>query len=146
MWDVYAIASGEVIAKKIGDDNAYGNRIYIKHSDGSVTMSAHLDSVVDIGVGDNVTGGSKIGVMGSTGTDNKHLHVSYFEPGVTSYNPENASDGAEFIGKNYRPANTKVSNKYGSDHHHDSLEGGHEGTDYSGKESNLVDNWQDTSR
>ncbi len=146
MWDVYAIASGEVITKKIGDDNAYGNRIYIKHSDGSVTMSAHLDSVVDISVGDKVTGGSKIGVMGSTGTDNKHLHVSYFEPGVTSYNPENASDGAEFISKNYRPANTKVSNKYGSKHHHDSLEGGHEGTDYSGKESNLVDNWQDTSR
>ena len=141
-WGIYSVKDGEVIVIRTGDDNAYGNRIYIKHGDGSVTLYAHLDSVVsDLKVGDRVTGGEKVGVMGSTGTEMRHLHLSYFKPDAESLLPKNTSDPTEFIESGHRPANTKVSNVFGSQHHHKSVDM-HEGIDYSGIEANLIDGWK----
>ena len=141
-WGIYAVKDGQIIVIKTGDDNAYGNRIYIKHEDGSTTLYAHLDSVgSDIKVGDTVTGGDKIGVMGSTGTKDRHLHLSYFKPDVESYVSSNTSDPNKFIEFGSRPANTKVSNTFGSDYHHKSVSK-HEGIDYSGRQDNLLPGWQ----
>ncbi|GGM29472.1 peptidase [Paraliobacillus quinghaiensis] len=46
--------------------NGYGKTIKINHLNGYKTQYAHLKSI-DVNVGDNVSKGNKIGVMGSTG-------------------------------------------------------------------------------
>ena len=69
------------------------------------------------------------------------LHLSYFKPDAESYLPNNTSNPTKFIESDFRPANTKVSNTFGSDYHHKSVSK-HEGIDYSGREDNLLPGWQ----
>ena len=69
---VRAAQSGKVIAA--GWQSSDGNRIEIKHADGTVTTYSHL-SQIRIDVGDRVDGGQRIGSMGSTGNaTGTHLH------------------------------------------------------------------------
>lgn len=71
---VLAAAGGEVIvAKSSGWNGGYGNYVVIKHKN-TQTLYAHLSSV-SVGVGDVVSSGEMIGVIGNTGKSTGiHLH------------------------------------------------------------------------
>ncbi len=70
---VYATAEGRVT--EIGYDPAgYGNFIEMRHPNGMTTLYAHL-SRVDVGSGDAIAPGARIGLVGSTGySTGPHLH------------------------------------------------------------------------
>ena len=63
-YSILASAGGKV--EFAGWINGYGKTIKINHLNGYKTQYAHLESI-DVNVGDNVSKGNKIGVMGSTG-------------------------------------------------------------------------------
>lgn len=72
---IYAAANGRVKEKHYRDD--YGNMLVIEHGDGVFARYAHLDSFAsDINVGDQVTLGQTIGIMGNTASYPipRHLH------------------------------------------------------------------------
>ena len=72
--NVYAIADG-VVESVNAHGTAYGKHVCIKHSDGMVSLYAHLSSVA-VKVGQNIKIGQKVGVMGSTGNaSGVHLHL-----------------------------------------------------------------------
>lgn len=55
-------------------NNSYGNCVKIKHANGMYTLYAHLSNI-NVRLGENVTKGTVIGYMGSTGrTFGAHLH------------------------------------------------------------------------
>lgn len=69
---VFAPAGGTVI--KAGWSGGYGNMIEIDHGNGLTTRYGHL-SKVEIEVGDTITRGQEIGLIGSTGrSTGPHLH------------------------------------------------------------------------
>jgi murein DD-endopeptidase MepM/ murein hydrolase activator NlpD len=70
---VYAAAAGNVIYA--GDQvHGYGNMVVVKHKDGLVTVYAH-NSLLKVHVGDNVTTGQEIALVGDTGRATApHLH------------------------------------------------------------------------
>jgi murein DD-endopeptidase MepM/ murein hydrolase activator NlpD len=71
--DVGAAQAGKVIAA--GWAGAYGQRLEIRHADGTVTSYNHLATLL-VGVGDVVGGGQHIGDVGSTGNvTGSHLHL-----------------------------------------------------------------------
>ncbi|TCJ01796.1 M23 family metallopeptidase [Cytobacillus praedii] len=64
-----------------GYDGSFGNKIVIDHNNGYKTIYAHLSSI-DVNVGQTVSKGSKIGVMGSTGNSTGvHLHFEVYKNG-----------------------------------------------------------------
>lgn len=76
---VAAAADGEVIYA--GPRGNYGNRIEVRHADGSITSYSHL-SGFDARVGDRVTAGQQIARSGSTGNvTGPHLHFEVREGG-----------------------------------------------------------------
>jgi murein DD-endopeptidase MepM/ murein hydrolase activator NlpD len=65
-----------------GNSGSYGKHIKIKHSDGYVTLYAHL-SAISVNNGDSVYQGQKIGEIGSTGrSTGNHLHFEIIKNGV----------------------------------------------------------------
>lgn len=69
---IYATADG--IISTTDYDTSYGKRIIINHGSGYETLYAHLYSYM-VRVGDNVTKGQIIGLMGSSGVSTgPHLH------------------------------------------------------------------------
>ncbi|WP_433959600.1 peptidoglycan DD-metalloendopeptidase family protein [Cytobacillus horneckiae] len=76
---IKAADNGKVISAGWG--NGYGNKVEIDHQNGYRTVYAHLDSI-SVNVGDTVTKGSKLGVMGSTGdSTGVHLHFELYKNG-----------------------------------------------------------------
>ena len=72
--NVYAIADG-VVESVNAHGTAYGKHICIKHSDGMVSLYAHL-SRVSVKVGQKVCRGDLLGIMGATGNvSGAHLHL-----------------------------------------------------------------------
>ncbi len=72
---VYAVAEGNVIVS--GYDNLSGNKIAIKHRDGSVSWYMHLH-VRSVSVGTHVSPRQVIGKVGSTGrSTGPHLHFGF---------------------------------------------------------------------
>ncbi|GAA2478965.1 M23 family metallopeptidase [Streptomyces gobitricini] len=70
---IYAVGSGEVIAS--GPASGYGQWIRILHSDGTVTEYGHMYHR-DVSVGQHVTAGQRIALMGSEGqSSGPHLHL-----------------------------------------------------------------------
>lgn len=76
-------------------DGGIGNCVYIKHDDGVYWSNyMHLDSM-SVSVGDKVTAGQQIGIMGNSGGDYAiHLHFELspdgnFHSGGNTVNPEN---------------------------------------------------------
>ncbi|WLR55159.1 M23 family metallopeptidase [Mesobacillus subterraneus] len=79
----YTIKSADngtvVYAGNKGD--GYGNKIIIDHNNGYRTMYAHLASI-SVNVGQTVSRGSKIGIMGRTGNSTGiHLHFEVYQNG-----------------------------------------------------------------
>jgi murein DD-endopeptidase MepM/ murein hydrolase activator NlpD len=71
---VHAIAAGRVVAAGRAADGAVIVRI--RHADGSEALYAHLNAALDVRVGDRVSAGEPIGVIGLTGhTTGPHLHL-----------------------------------------------------------------------
>ncbi|KHF40084.1 M23 family metallopeptidase [Halalkalibacter okhensis] len=64
-----------------GTQGGYGNLVRINHNNGMETLYAHLASI-DVSVGQTVSKGQKIGVMGQTGNSTGiHLHFEVYENG-----------------------------------------------------------------
>lgn len=89
----------------------YGNYVIIDHGDGTSTVYAHMSSgTVSVKVGDTVSQGQKIGVMGSSGSSTGcHLHFEVRLEG-TKVNPSNYVKA-----DNPRPVNSINANISGND-------------------------------
>ena len=69
---VHAMSAGRVFVA--GPKSGYGLAVMIDHGAGWVTLYGHLDRV-DVGVGDRVRAGQRIGLSGNTGLSTApHLH------------------------------------------------------------------------
>lgn len=78
-YTIKAADNGTVVFA--GWDGGYGNKIVIDHNNGIKTVYAHLSSI-NVYVGQTVSKGSKIGVMGSTGNSTgTHLHFEVYKNG-----------------------------------------------------------------
>ncbi|MCT2537867.1 peptidoglycan DD-metalloendopeptidase family protein [Aquibacillus koreensis] len=76
---ILAADNGTVVSA--GWDGGYGNKVVINHNNGYRTVYAHLSSI-NAKVGQTVTKGSQIGVMGSTGNSTGvHLHFEVYKNG-----------------------------------------------------------------
>lgn len=75
-------AAGDGIVQATGWNSVRGWCVVVRHDDGTVTTYQHLASV-DVKAGQRVPGGSRLGVMGSTGTASSgaHLHLEAFPAG-----------------------------------------------------------------
>jgi murein DD-endopeptidase MepM/ murein hydrolase activator NlpD len=83
---IKAADNGKVVSA--GYDGGYGNKIVIDHQNGLRTVYAHLASI-DVSVGQTVSQGSSIGIMGSTGNSTGvHLHFEVYKNGALQ-NPLN---------------------------------------------------------
>ena len=82
---IYAADGGTVIYA--GFSGSYGNHVKIRHSDGFVTLYAHMSSI-GVSNGDKLFQGQEIGKVGSTGySTGPHLHFEIMKNGVL-VNPE----------------------------------------------------------
>lgn len=76
---ILAADNGTVVSA--GYDGAYGNRIVINHNNGLKTTYSHLNSI-SVNVGQTVSKGQTIGVMGQTGrSTGVHLHFEVYSNG-----------------------------------------------------------------
>lgn len=79
---IIAADGGKVIVAGWPDNSGYGNRVIIDHGNGFTTLYAHM-SRIDVGVGDYVSRGQRIGMMGSTGrSTGTHLHFEIRKNGA----------------------------------------------------------------
>jgi len=82
---IYASDGGTIIYA--GYSGSYGNHVKIKHSDGFVSLYAHMSSI-SVSYGEKVFQGQEIGKVGSTGNSTgPHLHFEIMKNGVL-VNPE----------------------------------------------------------
>lgn len=83
---IKAADNGKVVSA--GYDGGYGNKIVIDHQNGLRTVYAHLASI-SVSVGQTVSQGSAIGIMGTTGDSTGiHLHFEVYKNGALQ-NPLN---------------------------------------------------------
>lgn len=76
---IYAVASGEVT--EIGETPHRGKYVIIKHDNGYMTRSQHMNSIA-VSRGDLVLQGQVIGELGETGIGSgPHLHIEVYPPG-----------------------------------------------------------------
>ena len=144
-WNVYAIKGGQVIAMTRAGESEYGNSVLIKDSDGITARYAHLESTT-LQIGERVSEGQVIGVMGDTGRGlpgpNRHLHVSVYPEAVTGpFNSDQARiiNPIDYIKEGTYPANTFISTGFRALIGNPSYE--HEGVDFSGNPANMMPNW-----
>ena len=84
---IKAADNGKVVSAGY-NDGGYGNKIVIDHQNGLRTVYAHLETI-SVSVGQTVSQGSAIGVMGSTGNSTGiHLHFEVYKNGALQ-NPLN---------------------------------------------------------
>ena len=146
---VYSIKGGVVIeigyAK--GSKTGYGNYILVKdQKNGVIVRYAHLDKI-NVKKGQMVNKEDEIGIMGNSGTDKKHLHVSVYKDSNRD-NPMKyeASDltmdkgrevnPLEYIrDKGVWPTNTRISGGFNEPYDFSLINSWytHEGVDFSGR-------------
>ena len=74
-----AISSGTVIFA--GAQSGYGNKVEVRHWDGTVSYYAHMSSIA-VTIGQQVIPGDKVGEVGSTGrSTGPHLHLQILPGG-----------------------------------------------------------------
>jgi murein DD-endopeptidase MepM/ murein hydrolase activator NlpD len=82
---VHAISSGVVVFA--GVESGYGNKVEIRHWDGTCSWYGHL-SAIDVKVGQKVDPGELIGAVGSTGhSTGPHLHLEIHPHGGGPVDP-----------------------------------------------------------
>ena len=92
--DIRAAGRGTVIFA--GDNGGLGNHIEVRHSPTLVTGYSHLSSI-GVSVGQAVSQGQSIGIMGTTGTSTGvHLHFATTVNGVL-VNPETLITGDDYL-------------------------------------------------
>lgn len=92
--DIRAAGRGTVIFA--GDNGGLGNHIEVRHSPTLVTGYSHLSSI-GVSVGQAVSQGQSIGIMGTTGTSTGvHLHFATTVNGVL-VNPETLITGDDHL-------------------------------------------------
>lgn len=78
---VLAAADG-MVSTTAYDAGGYGNYIIIDHGNGNMTLYAHM-SQLNVGEGQTVTQGQRIGLVGSTGmSTGPHLHFEVYVGGT----------------------------------------------------------------
>ena len=76
------LASDNGVVVSVGPDGGYGNKVVIDHNNGYKTLYAHLASI-KVSVGQTVSQGTKLGVMGTTGhSTGIHLHFEVTKNGT----------------------------------------------------------------
>ena len=86
--EIRAIANGEVISASY--DGSYGNKTVVRLEDGTEIWYCH-QSAFNVSVGDTVTGGEIIGLVGATGhVTGSHLHVEVHPGGGDAVDPYTA--------------------------------------------------------
>lgn len=81
---IAAAADGAVFAA--GKNQGWGNWVAIEHSNGLVTLYAHMIRSAVVNVGEAVTAGTVIGYEGRTGfTTGPHVHFSVYQKFFTFY-------------------------------------------------------------
>lgn len=79
-YTIKAADNGTVV--EAGYSGSFGNKIVINHNNGMKTIYAHMSSL-KVSVGQTVTKGQQIGVMGSTGNSTgTHLHFELYINGA----------------------------------------------------------------
>ena len=77
---IYAIAAGTVT--KVGYDNSWGYYVEIKHDNTYSSLIMHMNTTACVKVGQKVSQGQQIGVVGSTGVaTGPHCHLSIYKNG-----------------------------------------------------------------
>ena len=77
-----AADGGTVIYAKTGWNGGYGTVVKIRHSNGLITVYAHLDAI-SVKEGQRVSRGQQIGKIGNTGrSEGPHLHFEVIRNGV----------------------------------------------------------------
>lgn len=128
---VRAIRDSVVFAAKRNNGSDYGNRVYLKHDDGHISMYAHLRPF-DLYPGQEIKAGEEFAEIGSSGycPSGAHLHYSLFAPGTQKLYAVNTIDPSEYLRQNGYPCDTIMTNPFGSPHCNPKLNG-HEGIDFS---------------
>lgn len=81
-----SLSSGTVIFA--GRESGYGNKVEVRHWDGTVSWYAHMSSI-SVKVGDKVAPGQKLGEVGNTGhSTGPHLHLEIHPGGGAAVNPQ----------------------------------------------------------
>jgi len=85
-YDLQIMAPADGIVTATGRQGSYGNRLVIRHDDGSRSLLAHHASQL-VTVGQRVTQGQIIAVMGNTGTKYVHSHQEFWEGNGNQLDP-----------------------------------------------------------
>jgi murein DD-endopeptidase MepM/ murein hydrolase activator NlpD len=81
-----ALSSGTVVFA--GQQSGYGNKVEIRHWDGTVSWYGHM-SQIEVHVGQKVTPGQKVGEVGNTGhSTGPHLHLEIHPDGAGPVDPQ----------------------------------------------------------
>ena len=81
-----SLSSGTVIFA--GQESGYGNKVEVRHWDGTVSWYAHMSSIA-VKVGDSVRPGDKLGEVGNTGhSTGPHLHLEIHPNGGPAVDPK----------------------------------------------------------
>jgi murein DD-endopeptidase MepM/ murein hydrolase activator NlpD len=81
-----SLSSGTVIFA--GQESGYGNKVEVRHWDGTVSWYAHMSSI-SVKVGEDVRPGDKLGEVGNTGhSTGPHLHLEIHPDGGPAVNPQ----------------------------------------------------------
>ena len=77
---IYAVAAGKVT--KVGYDNYWGYYVQIEHDSTYSSLIMHMNALASVKVGQKVSKGQQIGVVGSTGNaTGPHCHLSILKNG-----------------------------------------------------------------
>ncbi len=92
---IYAVASGIALSPTAG--GWAGVNVVIQHSNGGSTLYAHM-SRRSVSPGQAVQAGQLIGYVGNTGRSfGPHLHLEYYQPGITPGDVYRASNPMSFL-------------------------------------------------
>ena len=83
---ITTMMGGQVIYADYYADNAYGNLVVIENN-GVLLYLAHMDAIF-VSVGDVITAGDQVGLMGNTGPSSApHVHAEYRWSDNTTFDP-----------------------------------------------------------